>query len=306
MIAITYRLPRPATLGLEQVPFGVSSTPDGSCLLVAQARGSEMAVTAYHWDTFGSTEGIALDIPNLQIGDNLLVTSLISRSAVHLVKLDFSVHTCQSYALAITRKITEFMFKERGVRGGTSSRNTNTTAHNCIIDCHSEVWTRFPVLPAVQRETISSSSLRSPKTLVFVTDRDFALFASHFAEMIHTFERATKKPTGDVLKSIRVSAASFAVFSNELCNGRQWNVSQYRAGEWVVDFLCLIPIHIAITKENRFVPLKDGVYSTDLERSLLGADVNRIVDSLSFGWYESLFQSYMASKVIPLSSRRGQ
>ncbi|KIK74824.1 hypothetical protein PAXRUDRAFT_174501, partial [Paxillus rubicundulus Ve08.2h10] len=182
----------------------------------------------------------------------------------------------------------------------------NTTAHNCIIDCHSEVWTRFPVLPAVQRETISSSSLRSPRTLVFVTDRDFPMFASHFAEMIHTFERATKKPTGDVLKSVRVSAASFAVFSNELCGGHPWNVSQYRAGEWVVDFLCLIPIHIAITKENRFVPLKDGVYSPDLERSLLGADVNRIVDSLSFGWYESLFQSYMASKVIPGPSRRGQ
>ncbi|KIJ13989.1 hypothetical protein PAXINDRAFT_100354 [Paxillus involutus ATCC 200175] len=297
---------RPATLVLEQVPFSVSSTPDGSCLLAAQVRGSELTVTAYHWDTFGSTEGIALDIPNIQVGNDLLMTSLISRSAVHLVTLDFSAHTCRPYALAITRKITEFMFKERGVRGGTTTRSTNTTAHNCIIDCHSEVWTRFPVLPAVQRETISSSSLRSPRTLVFVTDRDFAMFASHFAEMIHTFERATKKPTGDVLKSIRVSAASFAVFSNELCGGRPWNVSQYRAGEWVVDFLCLIPIHIAITKENRFVPLKDGVYSPDLERSLLGADVNRIVDSLSFGWYESLFQSYMASKPVKVVSSMGE
>ncbi|KAF9218569.1 hypothetical protein BS17DRAFT_720337 [Gyrodon lividus] len=296
---------RPATLNLEQVPFSVNSTPDGSCLLVAQVRGSEMAVTAHHWGTFGSTEGITLDIPNLPVGGNFLVTSLISRTAVHLVTLDFSAHTCHSYALDITRKITEFMFKEKGHRG-PSSRNTNTTAHNCIIDCHSEVWTRFPVLPAVQRETISASSLRSPKTLVFVTDRDFAMFTSHFAEMIHTFERATKKPTGDVLKSIRVSAASFAVFSKELCGDHPWNVSQYRAGEWVVDFLCLIPIHIAITKENRFIPLKDGVYSTDLEKSLLGADVNRIVDSLSFGWYESLFQSYMASKPVKVVSSMGE
>ncbi|KAF8837464.1 hypothetical protein BDN67DRAFT_983236 [Paxillus ammoniavirescens] len=302
----TYKLPRPATLILKQVPFSVSSTPDGSCLLIAQVRGSEMAVTAYHWDNFGATEGIALDIPSLQIGDHLLVTSLISRSAVHLVTLDFSTHTCQSYALAITRKITEFMFKERGVRGGTSMRSTNTTAHNCIIDCHSEVWTHFPVLPAVQRKTISFSNLRSPRTLIFVTDHDFDMFPSHFAEMIHTFECTTKKPTGDVLKSIRVSAASFAVFSDELCGGRPWNVSQYRAGEWVVDFLCLIPIHIAITKGHRFVPLKDGVYSTDLERSLLGADVNRILDSLSFGWYESLFQSYMASKPVKVVSSMGE
>ncbi|KAF9231685.1 hypothetical protein BU15DRAFT_82097 [Melanogaster broomeanus] len=36
-------------------------------------------------------------------------------------------------------------------------------------------------------------------------------------------------------------------------------------------------------KENRLVPLKDGVCSPDLEKSLLGANVNCIVDSLSFG-----------------------
>ncbi|KAF9231334.1 hypothetical protein BU15DRAFT_90941 [Melanogaster broomeanus] len=124
--------------------------------------------------------------------------------------------------------------------------------------------------------------------------------------MIYSFERSTKKPTGDILKSIKVSAASFSVFCEELCGDRPWNVSQYRAGEWLVDFLCLIPIHIAITKENRFVPLTDGVYSPDLEKSLLGADVNRIVDSLSFGWYESLFQSYMASKPVKVVTSMGE
>ena len=59
---------------------------------------------------------------------------------------------------------------------------------------------------------------------------------------------------------------------------RVWNVSAYHAGEWFVDFLCLIPIHLVLTKDNRFVLLKDEVYSPDLERSLLGADVNHIVD----------------------------
>ena len=38
-------------------------------------------------------------------------------------------------------------------------------------------------------------------------------------------------------------------------------------------------------------------YHLRLEKSLLGAEVNRIVDSLSLGWYESIFQSYWASKV---------
>jgi hypothetical protein len=306
---------RPATLHLEQVPYSVSSTPDGACLLVAQAKGSDLAVTAYHWSTFGSTEGIPLDLAPLTIESGLVVTSLISRTAVHVVTLDFEAHTFRSHALDITRKITEFTFKEKGARGSArhGAGAGNASAHNCLIDCHAEVWTRFPVLPAVQRETISSSSLRSTRTLVFVADRDYQRYAPHFTEMILAFERATKKPTGDILKSIRVSAASFSVFAAELCGigehpnstrNRAWNISAYRAGEWVVDFLCLIPIHLALAKDNRFVPLKDGVSSTDLERSLLGADVNRIVDSLSFGWYESLFQSYMASKVRFLFSAR--
>ncbi|KAF8552259.1 hypothetical protein OG21DRAFT_1416462 [Imleria badia] len=308
---------RPATLQLSGVPYSVSSTPDGACLVVAQAKGSNLGVTAYHWSTFGSKEGIPLDLAPLTVENGSIITSLISRTVVHVVVLDFEARTCRSHALDITREMTEFTFKEKDVQGSSVRRRArgNVTTHNCLIDCHAEVWTRFPVLSAVQRETISSSTLRSTRSLVFVTDRDYQRYEPHFTDMILTFERATKKPTGDVLKSIRVSAASFTVFSAELCGSgecqnstgnRSWNVSAYRAGEWLVEFLCLIPIHLALAKDNRFVPLKDGMYSADLERSLLGADVNCIVDSLSFGWYESLFQSYMASKPVKVVSSMGE
>jgi len=287
---------RPATLFLDQNPSSVHSATDGSCLLVFYKHGSDLAITAYHWDSFGSTEGIKLDIPLLPDDEHVVVTSLLPRAAVHLLRLDFSERCLQSYALDITRRMTEFTFRpEKSNRSYEGARNA--TAHNCMIDCHSEVWIRFPVLAAVQRETISSASLRNDKSLVFVTDRDFDEFAPYFSRMIHNFERTSKKPTGGILKSIKVSAKTFPAFVQELCGAGQWNASQYRAGEWIVDLLCLIPIHIAVTKENRFVPLKDGVYSPELEKSLLGADVNRIVDSISFGWYESLFQSYMSTKV---------
>ncbi|KAF8548559.1 hypothetical protein OG21DRAFT_1422875 [Imleria badia] len=308
---------RPATLQFDGVPHSVSSTPDGACLLVTHAKENDLAVTAYHWSTFGSTEGIPLDLAPLIVESGPIVTSLISRTVVHLIVLDFEAHACRSHALDITRQVTEFAFRATGARGSSARHRARetTTAHNCLVDCHVEVWTRFPVLPAVQRETISSSTLRSSRTLVFVTDRDYQRYAPHFTNMILTFERATKKPTGDVLNSIQVSVASFAVFAAELCGdgerpnsarNRAWNISAYRAGEWLVDLLCLIPIHIALAKDNRFMPLKDGVYSPDLERSLLGADVNRIVDSLSFGWYESLFQSYMAFKPVKVVSSMGE
>ncbi|KAH7910222.1 hypothetical protein BJ138DRAFT_1127056 [Hygrophoropsis aurantiaca] len=296
---------RPASLHLYQIPTSVYSSPDGSCLLVSHAQDSQSSITAYHLGTFGSTEGILLDIPDLSVDDKLVLTSLVNRTSVHLLKLDVEARVCQSFALDITRKVTEFMFKERGNRAA-SNGNTSGTTHNCLIDCHAEVWTRFPVLPAVQRETISSSTKRFEKTLIFVTERDHHLYSPHFTEMIYTFERTTRKPTGDQLKSITVSAVPFAVFANELSGDSDWNISRFQGGEWLVDLLCLIPIHIAITKENRFVPLKDGVSSPELEKSLLGAEVSRIVDSLSFGWYESLFQSYMAFKPVKVVSSMGE
>ena len=58
-----------------------------------------------------------------------------------------------------------------------------------------------------------------------------------------------------------------------------------------------IPIHIAITRDNMFLPLKDGISSAEHDHLLLGAEVSQIVDTLSLGWYESIFQSYMAQKV---------
>ncbi|KIK47713.1 hypothetical protein CY34DRAFT_8765 [Suillus luteus UH-Slu-Lm8-n1] len=298
---------RPATLDLIQIPKAVHSTPDGSCLIAAHVHGSDLKLTAYHWSTFGSTDGIPLEIPDLPLDQPLLLTSLTSRNIVHLVTLDIDTQSCRSVALDITRKVTEFTFKEKGARGGhTMSENVSDTANNCLIDCHAQVWTRFPVLPAVQRATITSSSSRCPRTLAFITDRDHHLFVPHFHDLISHFERTSKKPTGNILKSMMVSATTFSAFSDSLLSGTEWSVSKFRAGEWLAEFLCLIPIQIAVTKENRFIPLKDGVYSTELEKSLLGADVNRIVDYVSFGWYESLFQSYMAKKPVKVVSSMGE
>ncbi|KIJ64840.1 hypothetical protein HYDPIDRAFT_40028 [Hydnomerulius pinastri MD-312] len=298
---------RPAVLDLKQIPVAVYSSPDASCLLTSHQTTSGLHLTAYHWSTFGTTEGIPLEAPQLQLQaeDSLSLTSLANKSAVHLVKLDVAGHKCDSVALDITRKVTEFMFKEKGAR--TSKTNaTGVTAHNSLIDCHAEVWARFPVVSAVGREAITSESRRKSRSIVFVTDRDHDRYAHHFFDLITTFERTTKKPGGDTLKKIKIAGSRFSVALEALRGDSEWDVTQFLAGEWIVDFLCLIPIHIAITKENRFVPLKDGVYSTDLEKSLLGADVNRIVDALSFGWYESIFQSYMATKPVKVVSSMGE
>ncbi|KAJ7656315.1 hypothetical protein DFH06DRAFT_1091207 [Mycena polygramma] len=296
---------RPASLSLEQVPDSIASSPDGACLILSFRDGEQLSYHAYHWATFGSSPGIdlgVLDLPNAPA----VLTSLVNRRNAHLVGIDVYAHICQSAVLDITKKITEFMFKETGVNKSSAKSKTVVTSHNSLIDCFADVWTRFPVVAAVQR-TIISSFDRNARKLVFLTDRDRDRFASHFSELISTFEQRTRKPTGDSLKGIQISAlASNASFLAEPALHDHWGLSAFRAGEWLVDLLCLIPIQIAITRENRFVPLKDGKVSADLERSLLGAEVGQIVDALSLGWYESVFQSYMTSKPVKVVSSMGE
>ena len=228
--------------------------------------------------------------------DGAVVTSMVSRGRVFLLALDIDAKCVKSIAIDITRKTTEVVFQEKGNRN--KSKDGTHTLHNTLIDCYKEIWTRFPVLPAVKRRTITSLSERRPKSLTFITENPSQPFATYFSELIQRFVKATKKPTGDELRGITVSAIDFESLLDKTAFNLKWDVSQYRVGEWLVDLLCLIPIHIAVCRENHFVPLANGVISAELERTLLGADVNQIVDRLSFGWYESIFQSYMASKVI--------
>jgi hypothetical protein len=284
---------RPAFLQLPQIPRAIYSAPDGSCVLVVQDEGGERTITAYHWSTFASTRGISVTLPDFSVDlEAALLTSIVNRNNIHLVGLDLDTRSCRSVVLEITRKTTEFTFQER--RSKMLSSHCERTVHNCLIDCFSDVWTRFPVVPVVNR---MSSSQRQQKTLMFVTDDHRRPFSTRFSDIVTAFEKTSRKPTGGELESIVVSARHFLSFTQQFLSSPDWPVSRFRAGEWLVDLLCLIPIHIAVTHGDRFVPLTDGVLSPQLEKSLLGAEVNKIVDSLSLGWYESIFQSYWASKV---------
>jgi hypothetical protein len=289
------KLRRPASLVLPSLPNAIFSSPDGSCFLVLRTQDSLPCLTAYHWQSFGSTQGVPLDLPEFSL-QGAILTSMTSRGRIFLIGLDIDTGYVRSIVIDITKKVTEFIFQKKGSRNAPNS-GERRTLHNSLLDCHTEVWTRFPVLPAVKRRTVTSSSERQQKSFTFITEDPTRPFGSYFSDLILTFERMTRKPTGEELRRIKVFTARFDSFKDDMVLHPEWNVSRYRVGEWLVDLLCLIPIHIAVCRENRFIPLADGVLSPDLERSLLGAEVNKIVDKLSFGWYESIFQSYFATKV---------
>jgi hypothetical protein len=271
---------------LVRAPESIYSSPDGACLLVQQPSG----IIAFHWSTFGSNDGVIIDVPLTGAYPSAL-TSFGHRGIVHFVILDTASSKLCSIALTITARTTEFSFKQKGAVASRPSAGQNV-AQNLMVDCHSEVWTRFPVVPAVRRSTIRSGEQES-KAIIFVSPLHHSKFSRYFRDIVSEFEKRTRKPTESELGNIDIFSMTF----EDLFEKSRIKLSILRLGEWLVDILCLIPIHIAVTRDNRFIPLKDGVWSVEFERSLAGATVDRIVDELSLGWYESIFQSYMATKV---------
>ncbi|KAF8607195.1 hypothetical protein BDV93DRAFT_488167 [Ceratobasidium sp. AG-I] len=289
---------RPAALQISGRIADAFSTPDGSCLLVSVAdetARSQQKLLAFHWTSFGSNQdGINPGaLPRSDSGR--VITSFEGRNRIHLLSLEGSTMT--STALQIKQKTTEFTF--RSDQNHASGARLDTT-NNSLIDCHLEVWTRFPVVPAVSRTTLSPLG-RKPRMLAFVSRMRMEPLEGYFERMVSKFERTTRKPMDEALS--RVCTLPTLNLS-EVSIGRI--CSKFELGSFVVELLCLIPIHLAITRDNRFLPLKDGVWDPKHERSLLGADLPAIIDALSIGWYESLFQSYMATKPVRVVSSMGE
>ena len=185
----------------------------------------------------------------------------------HAIFLDRSTPACSSVSLHITSKTSEYDFRAGGNRSDSVEKNT---VHNSLIDCHSDVWTRYPVQAAIRRETAPGMK-HCPRSITFISSNSLDSFSKYFKELIRDFEQTTRKPTHRQLADISVAVRSSFDPASPNCP-----VSQFKTGDWLVGLFCLIPIHIAVTGQNRFIPLCNGVISQEFEQSLLGADIARI------------------------------
>ena len=270
---------------LPQLPVSLYSSPDGSCLLVAFLSNGSLSLCAYHWSTFGHSDGIILQLPGL-CADSHTVTSLGARTNVYCIGLDAQQRNCNSFQLTITCKTAEFNFCESSAPG-SAHRHSERPAKNVFLDCFYDVWTRFPVVPTLRHDPATGQRHCS---ISFVSSAETTMCQIYLKQLVLNFVDTTKKP-GLVEPSIH--GVPYEVFQT----AGHGDVPEHPCGQWLVNLLCLIPIHVAVAWENQFVPLKDGVWSREFDQSLLGATVEQIVDELSFGWYESIFKSYMGSKV---------
>ena len=215
----------------------------------------------------------------------------------HAIFLDRSASLCSSISLHITSKTSEYDF----------CPDKNRSDSIALIDCHSEVWTQYPVQAAIRREAAPGTK-HCPRSITLIASNSSDSFSKYFNTLIRDFKQKTRKPARQLADIIATAQPFFDPASPN------FPISQFKSGDWLVGLFCLIPIHIAVTRENRFIPLRDGVTSQEWEKSLLGADVVHIAEEyvswlelciqilihqsrLSLGWYESIFASYLARKV---------
>ncbi|KAG9014447.1 hypothetical protein FRB93_013572 [Tulasnella sp. JGI-2019a] len=293
---------RPASIQLPPSVELAQSAPDASALLVVEntSEGTKR-IRVFHRASFGNgntADGIVQYLPiHFSLATHFTITSLGQRNITLLALLP-RTSEIGSVTVEISRQETEFNFQAKSERDQSSTMVA--TKHNSLLNCFSEVWSRFPVVSAIKRETILADG-RLKASVTFVTDQPAPQFTHYFKGMIQGFKKLSRKPTEGRLDSIKLESLSF--------NDVDWDHgsgSVFWTGEWLVELLCLIPIHIAVARENHFIPLKDGVFDLRLQQQLLGAEVFKIIDTLSIGWYESIFSSYHATKEVKVISSMGE
>ena len=119
-----------------------------------------------------------------------------------------------------------------------TQRKPGEALHNCLIDCHEDVWTQFPVLAAVPRQVILSSHGCCPSKLVFVMDGEehHQHINPYFLDLKQRFYKKTLKPLGNDLKNMEATAQHFYQFMPSLGQG----ISIFCAREWIVNIICLV------------------------------------------------------------------
>ncbi|KEP50719.1 von willebrand factor type A domain protein [Rhizoctonia solani 123E] len=289
-----------APLEIDRPIVDIFPAPDGSCLLVTVAGDAPTdpdRLLAFHWQSFGPNQH-GIDAAEVPKSDTRRVgTRFYGRGRIHVISFTASDLTLASTAVQVKQKTTEFAFLSEN-DGVTEERGVQTL-NNSLIDCHMEVWTRFPVVPAVTRDTLISVS-RQPRRLIFASPQALPQAATYFSKMISTLRNTTNKPVGEDLVETIVSSTNAAKFESFD------DISEFKLGSYFVELICLIPLHLAITLDNKFLPLKDGVWDPDYESSLVGATITEVKDTVSLGWYESIFRTYMAKKLVRVVSSMGE
>lgn len=248
----------------DPAPSHIFSTPDSSHLLWVDLFDNRTRLQCVGRNSFGQGEEMELPFPpGVPALSPMGITSFSRSGVLYLIILDL---VQQHYVLMVVSVSGTYKVPHDQVLGNARARRIRTKITNSLINCHADVWSRFPIDPSIAREP-HRSAVRCERSILFVSKSPHLPFSEYFRSMVTRIQPATPK-SGAILQTIRIETSK-AFYLSKDCTG----VSTSPLGYWLAGLLCLVPINIAVTASNQLLPLRDGLISMDLEEQLLGADI---------------------------------
>ena len=160
------------------------STPNGAGFIFLASIEDQLQPVGYHRASFGEKGAHFLDT-RMHPEDDVILIALGSADhqlAVHLSTQDEKIITRR---LIVQKETSDLQL--RAAATAHRSAPEVQSENDCLLRCFDAMWTRFPVVAAIERDNLSSEA-RRPRSLTLVREHDVsnraAAFDVYWREMI--------------------------------------------------------------------------------------------------------------------------
>ncbi|CAG8481869.1 692_t:CDS:10 [Paraglomus occultum] len=167
------------------------------------------------------------------------------------------------------------------------------TESSGYLGAHSKFFAKYPIQPSTNDNT-------TPIELTVILD----LPQDSTVDLVKVQERYTEymqNRLGDTTEQdtslLRTQVKRLD--DKSLYTDLETFASSYKADHWIIRLCTLMPIQIAVARDNRFIILRDGSQLQD------GGNVEEICQSISLGCYEAILK-YLGNKAVDVISTMGE
>ncbi|CAE6445143.1 unnamed protein product [Rhizoctonia solani] len=277
-------------LQIERLVFDMLPNPDPSSLLLivpGETPSSSQVLQAIQWESLRTEQLVAgAFVAELAPSDGLRIVSSLGTNTMHLISFSRGSRTITGPTLNTTQTGVS-LFQHAGLEEPCNS----------LLDCHLDVWSRYPIV-APEGMTLPSRN-REPKELMLVSPVPLTKAQSYFSGLM------SKLVAPKLSEASLLSLAVLDSAEDELhCHPGSSKVSQFSLGAYIQELLCLVPLHLMVTKGSQLYFMYGGVWSPSHAMPSDG-DIAHITDTLSLGWYEPLIRFHSPSKPVRIVSSIG-
>ncbi|CAG8671606.1 13775_t:CDS:10, partial [Dentiscutata heterogama] len=242
--------------------------------------------------------------------------SFLTKISVNRIELQFQRVTKLSLGFAKPKPL-ESLNNYSEITGKETNFQSDFEVGDCItIENENKLVTEIISNNCLKIEVsnqpmIDDGTNKAPQLSIFL-ERELALdykknFEDYINNMLERVKISTRKPA-DLLNQFKTYDKPYQdLFDDSVI--RQQYASKIQLGEWIIQLCCLIPIQITIAKENKLVPLYNGLDVPENYNIKYDKDKEDCTDlisrKISFGWYEGIFK-YLGDRKVKVISSMGE